>query len=136
MYLKVQTKKYKSNLFKTQNGSYYKIRDEFICPDNRRLPFKRYAYWIDEYNYQRDFKLYESDNYRSCDLFNLYSKNAINLQIKNNVCEYFKLMTQKLLSNPETEKIYKQRKIDVEPVFGYLKAILVSLVYHYEEIPK
>lgn len=44
MYLKVQTKKYKSNLFKTQNGSYYKIRDEFICPDNRRLPFKRYAY--------------------------------------------------------------------------------------------
>ncbi|MEB5758473.1 transposase, partial [Mammaliicoccus sciuri] len=29
-----------------------------------------------------------------------------------------------LLSNPETEKIYKQRKIDVEPVFGYLKAIL------------
>lgn len=45
-------------------------------------------------------------------------------------------MTQKLLSNPETEKIYKQRKIDVEPVFGYLKAILVSLVYHYEEITK
>ncbi len=40
------------------------------------------------------------------------------------VWEYFKYMTQNLLSNPETEKIYKQRKIYVEPVFGYLKAIL------------
>lgn len=44
--------------------------------------------------------------------------------MKNNVWEYFKYMTQNLLSNPETEKIYKQRKVDVEPVFGYLKAIL------------
>jgi hypothetical protein len=33
-------------------------------------------------------------------------------------------MTQNLLSIPETEKIYKQRKIDVEAVFEYLKAIL------------
>ena len=28
------------------------------------------------------------------------------------------------LSEPETKKIYSQRKIDVEPVFGFMKAIL------------
>lgn len=44
--------------------------------------------------------------------------------MKNHVWEYFKYMTQNFLSNLETEKIYKQRKIDVEPVFEYLKAIL------------
>ncbi|WP_353463562.1 IS1182 family transposase [Mammaliicoccus sciuri] len=128
MYLKEQTKKYKENEFNTQNWTYDEIRDEFICPDNRRLPFKRYAYRIDKYNYQRDFKLYECENCSNCALFNLCRNNAYqstNKKImKNNVWEYFKYMTQNLLSNPETEKIYKQRKIDVEPVFGYLKAIL------------
>ncbi len=43
MYLKEQTKKYKENKFNTQNWTYDKIRDEFICPDNRRLSFKRYV---------------------------------------------------------------------------------------------
>ncbi|WP_239773108.1 transposase, partial [Mammaliicoccus sp. I-M36] len=92
------------------------------------LSFKRYAYRIDKYKYKRDFKLYEIDNCNNCELFELCRKNAYqstNKKImKNNVWEYFKHMTQKLLSKPETEKIYKQRKIDVEPVFGYLKAIL------------
>ncbi|REH97787.1 IS5/IS1182 family transposase, partial [Staphylococcus felis] len=27
-------------------------------------------------------------------------------------------------SKPETKKIYSQRKIDVEPIFGFMKAIL------------
>ncbi|MEN2055584.1 transposase, partial [Staphylococcus haemolyticus] len=30
----------------------------------------------------------------------------------------------KKLSEPETKNIYSQRKIDVEPVFGFMKAIL------------
>lgn len=128
MYLKEQTKKYKENIYNTQNWKYDELRDEIICPSNRRLPFKRYTYRIDKYKYKRDFKLYESDNCNNCELFDLCRKNAYqstNKKImKNNVWEYFKHMTQKLLSKPETEKIYKQRKIDVEPVFGYLKAIL------------
>nr|WP_324253791.1 transposase [Staphylococcus kloosii] len=86
-----------------------------MCPNNRRSSFKRYSYRIDKYNYQ-------------CDLFNLCRKNAYQTTnkkiMKNNVRKYFKHMTQNLLSIPETEKIYKQRKIDVEAVFEYLKAIL------------
>ncbi len=95
MYLKEKTKKYKENIYNTKNWKYDEIRDEFTCPSNRRLPFKRYAY-----------------------------QNTNKKIMKNNVWECFKYMTQKLLSTPETEKIYKQRKVDVEPVFGYLKAIL------------
>lgn len=33
-------------------------------------------------------------------------------------------MSQQLLSEEETGKIYRQRKIDVEPAFGHLKACL------------
>ncbi|MBB2534278.1 transposase, partial [Staphylococcus aureus] len=38
--------------------------------------------------------------------------------------EYFKAQINQKLSEPETKKIYSQRKIDVEPVFGFMKAIL------------
>ena len=31
--------------------------DEFICPNNQRLEFKRYAYHYDKYSFKRDFKL-------------------------------------------------------------------------------
>ena len=36
--------------------------DAFICPNNKRLGFKRYAYRHDKYSFKRDFKLYECDD--------------------------------------------------------------------------
>ena len=45
--------------------------------------------------------------------------------MKNYNWEYFKSQINKKLSEPETKNIYSQRKIDVEPVFGFMKAILV-----------
>ncbi|MEN0368983.1 transposase, partial [Staphylococcus aureus] len=44
--------------------------------------------------------------------------------MKNYNWEYFKAQINQKLSEPETKKIYSQRKIDVEPVFGFMKAIL------------
>jgi len=38
--------------------------------------------------------------------------------------EHQKAYVQQKLSEPETAEIYRQRKNDVEPVFGFLKAIL------------
>ncbi len=37
---------------------------------------------------------------------------------------YFKSQINKKLSEPKTKNIYSQRKIDVEPIFGFMKAIL------------
>ncbi|CAC6490779.1 putative transposase [Staphylococcus aureus] len=37
--------------------------------------------------------------------------------MKNYNWEYFKVQINQKLSEPETKKIYSQRKIDVEPVF-------------------
>ncbi len=44
--------------------------------------------------------------------------------MKNYNWEYFKVQINQKLSEPETKKIYSQRKIDVEPVIGFMKAIL------------
>ena len=44
--------------------------------------------------------------------------------MKNYNWEYFKAQINKKLSEPKTKTIYSQWKIDVEPVFGFMKAIL------------
>ena len=101
--------------------------DEFICPNNKRIGFKRYAYRNDRYGFKRDFKLYECDDCSACSLRQQCMKpnSKSNKKImKNYNWEYFKVQINQKLSESETKKIYSQRKIDVEPVFGFMKAIL------------
>ncbi|SNV70509.1 putative transposase [Staphylococcus simiae] len=127
MFIKDKTKKFKSDIFNTQNWEYDEINDEFICPNQKRLGFKRYAYRNDKYGFKRDFKLYECDDCTDCPLKHqcMKSKSKTNKKImKNYNWEYFKSQVNQKLSEPETKKIYSQRKVDVEPVFGFTKAIL------------
>ncbi|CAC8127061.1 putative transposase [Staphylococcus aureus] len=127
MFIKDKTKKFKSDIFNTQNWNYDELNDEFICPNNKRIGFKRYAYRNDRYGFKRDFKLYECDDCSACSLRHQCMKpnSKSNKKImKNYNWEYFKAQINQKLSEPETKKIYSQRKIDVEPVFGFMKAIL------------
>ncbi len=70
MFIKDKTNKYKSDIFNTHNWEYDEINDEFICPNHKRLGFKRYAYRHDKYGFRRDFKLYECDDCSECPLKN------------------------------------------------------------------
>ncbi|MGT2398156.1 transposase [Staphylococcus aureus] len=74
----------------------------------------------------------ETSNYMNVIIVRMSSeKSMYELQFKNKQkimknynWEYFKSQINKKLSEPETKNIYSQRKIDVEPVFGFMKAIL------------
>lgn len=68
MFIKDKTKKYKSDIFNTQNWDYDEINDDYISPNNKRLGFKRYAYRHDKYGFKRDFKLYECNDCSECPL--------------------------------------------------------------------
>ncbi len=127
MFIKDKTRKFKSGIFNTQNWKYDELNNEFICPNNKRIGFKRYAYRNDRYGFKRDFKLYECDDCSSCSLRHQCMKpnSKSNKKImKNYNWEYFKVQINQKLSEPETKNIYSQRKIDVEPAFGFMKAIL------------
>ncbi|WP_052500203.1 transposase [Staphylococcus aureus] len=127
MFIKDKTRKFKSDIFNTQNWKYDELNDEFICPNNKRIGFKRYANRNDRYGFKRDFKLYECDDCSACSLRQQCMKpnSKSNKKImKNYNWEYFKAQINQKLSEPETKKIYSQRKIDVESVFGFMKAIL------------
>ncbi|MGW9859915.1 transposase [Staphylococcus epidermidis] len=101
--------------------------DDFICPNNQRTGFKRYAYRHDKYGFKRDFKINECDDCserplkHQCMNFNSKTNKKI---MKNYSLEYFKAQINKKLSEPKTKTIYSQRKFSVAPVFGFMKAIL------------
>ncbi|WP_186298563.1 transposase, partial [Staphylococcus haemolyticus] len=97
---------------------------EFISPNNKPLGFKRYAYRHDKYGYKRDFKLYQCHHCSQSPLKNqsINFNSKTNKKIINNYnSQYFKSQINKNLSQPETKNIYTQTKIDVQPVFAFIK---------------
>ncbi|WP_353340862.1 transposase, partial [Apilactobacillus micheneri] len=77
--------------------------------------------------FTRDFKEYESEKYdinQNIDS-NALTKSGNTRKIRINYAwEYFKNKQKELLLAPKTSDIYAKRKIDVESVFGRLKASL------------
>ncbi|HIW34904.1 MAG TPA: transposase [Candidatus Paenibacillus intestinavium] len=94
-----QKKKTKTNPFHTSNWAYDVTDDSYTCPNNKKVAFVRHTFQNDKAGFQRDFKLYECEDCTDCS---------------------FRLDCTKA----EAGAIYRQRKIDVEPVFTFLKANL------------
>ena len=69
--------------------------------------------------------MYECEDCTGCPLRQLCTKasEGVNRKLSVNLkWEHQKAYVQQKLSEPVTAAIYRQRKIDVEPVFGCLKA--------------
>jgi len=127
MYHKEQKKKCKQNPFLPANWSYQELDDTFLCPDGRKMNFQNYSIRTDKYGFKRYLKRYECEDCSNCPLRSqcTKAKSNKNREIQKNMnWEYFKAKIQQLLSEEETGKLYRQRKIDVEPAFGHLKACL------------
>src|SRR5699024_3298360 len=126
-YYKEKQKKHKADAMHPANWTYDAANDQYICPDGREIRFKRYTDRRDKYGYTRSFKLYESADCSGCPLFNRCSKSdqPTNKRIQKNMnLEYFKARVRTQLSDEENRDVYRQRKVDIETVFGNLKANL------------
>ncbi len=127
MYEKEQKKKYKDDPFKPSNWIYDEVNDTYICPNQKTLSFKFVSTRKDSSGFVRQFKVYECEDCTGCPIRHLCTKakESTNRRLRINLkWEQQKAYVQQKLSEPETAEIYHQRKIDVEPVFGFLKAIL------------
>ena len=127
MYLKEQEKKYKQDEFNTRNWKYDEETDTYTCPNQQKLVYKYHTVRTDHYGYEREFKVYECENCSGCPLRSLCTKakegNNRKLMV-NEKWEQQKEYVRTKLSDEKTGSIYRRRKIDVEPVFGFLKANL------------
>lgn len=127
MYEKEQTKKYKQDSFKTNNWVYDETSDSFVCPNQKRLNFSHQSMRKDKNGFVRHFDIYECEDCTDCPFRQACTKAEEGKNRKlaiNRNWEKQKAYVQDKLSDEKTAKIYAQRKIDVEPVFGFLKANL------------
>ena len=127
MYRKEQQRKYQKDPFKTSNWAYDATSDSYTCPNGKRLNYQYDSTRTDQNGFKRQFKIYECEDCSDCPLRTACTKasegNNRKLAI-NSHWEEQKKMIQATLSEAKTADIYRKRKIDVEPVFGFLKANL------------
>lgn len=127
MFLKEQERRYKKNAFKTANWDYDNADDYYTCPNGKKLIFKYNSQRKDKNGFARNFRVYECEDCCNCPYRSqcCKAKEGNNRKISINVkWEQQKEYIRAQLSDNKTGKIYKRRKIDVEPVFGFLKANL------------
>ena len=126
-YRKEKQKKHKQDPFNVDNWGYNPKEDCFTCPNNQMLTFSHLSNKQDKDGFARTYRVYECEDCSACPLRAqcTKAKEGNNRKIfYNERWEQQKAYAKKLLSEKETGKIYGRRKIDVEPVFGFLKANL------------
>ena len=126
-YLNEQKRKYKNDPFKTSNWVYEKENDAYICPNKKTLRFQYNSVRTDKSGFQREFKIYECEECTGCPFRTKCTKAAEGKNRRLMINENWEQQKEEVrakLSEEKTAAIYRQRKIDVEPVFGFLKANL------------
>jgi transposase len=126
-YRKEKKKKYKQNPFIVDNWTYIAEDNVYICPNDKRVTYQYESHRKDRYGFVRTFDVYECEDCHGCPLREhcTKAKEGNNRRVYiNKIWEQQKAYIRAKLSDEKTGKIYGKRKIDVEPVFGFLKAIL------------
>ncbi|WP_342581634.1 IS1182 family transposase [Ureibacillus sp. FSL W7-1570] len=127
MYEKEQKKKYKQNPFHPDNWTYDEESDTYTCPNQQRVTFRYHSVRTDKTGFKREFKIYECENCSGCPFRSSCTKAKEGNHRKvmvNEKWEQQKEYVRTKLSEEKAGSIFRQRKIDVEPVFGFLKANL------------
>ncbi|ASN07158.1 IS1182 family transposase [Virgibacillus necropolis] len=127
LYRKEKKKKYKDNPFTIANWEYHQEDDSFTCPNGKKVTFGYFSNRTDKAGFKRTFKVYECEDCSDCPLRSQCTKTKEGKNRKiyyNEKWEKQKAYIREKLSETETGEIYGKRKIDVEPVFGFLKANL------------
>ncbi len=127
MYEKEQKRKYRQDLLQPSNWEYHADEDCYECPNGKRLFFRNDSHRKDKYGYERNFKIYQCEDCTGCEYRNKCTKakeGNNRILMVNEKWEEQKEYIREQLSEEETGSIYRKRKIEVEPVFGYLKANL------------
>lgn len=127
MYVKEQKKKHKQDVMNPANWQYDEESDTYTCPNQKHLEFHGHAVRNDRTGFRRTFKVYQCEDCTGCPFRSACTKAKEGHHRKlmvNEKWEQQKEYVKAKLSEEETGSIYRKRKIDVEPVFGFLKANL------------
>ncbi|MCX2456568.1 IS1182 family transposase, partial [Lacticaseibacillus nasuensis] len=125
--LKENSRKWSTDDRKVMNWEYHDKDKYFVDPEGVRFNFLKYVTRKDQYGFTREFHRYQAEaideNQHRIDQAFTPGGRVRYIDI-NPDWEYFKAKTREQLSTEIGASIYARRKIDVESVFGHLKAYL------------
>lgn len=121
-YIKEKTRKYKNDIKNAKNWTYQEEDDQFICPNEQRILFKRYQNKKNASGFEQSYKIYECEDCSGCPLKDLCTKAKGNRQVHwNPIFEEMKAKAKTALECEENTAIYARRKIEAESAFGHIK---------------
>jgi transposase len=119
---KEQTKAWKEQVGRIENMTYDDELDEWICKNNKRLVFQYESRRKSENGYFSIKRTYLCTDCPNCPFQETCAKGketkSIKVSIEN---QKQRKEVRELLCTKEGENKYRQRKMDVEPVFGQIK---------------
>lgn len=121
-YLKEQTRKARKEIKNVRNWRYDENDDCFICPNDRKVVFKKYQNKKNASGYEQSYKIYECEDCTDCPLKPQCTKAKGNRQVHwNTIYEEMKAKAKAALECEDQAAIYARRKVEVESVFGHIK---------------
>ena len=114
---------YKANPYTVENMEYNANKDEYICPNGRKLKFKRESCKTTENGYVVSTRYYSNDKCGRCPHRDKChkSKNSYRTIRVNQVLNEYRPKVLKALTSEEGTLLRMNRSIQVEGVFGVLK---------------
>jgi transposase len=117
-----QSKKFKSDRFKTENLHYDANNDHYICPSGQKMSFLQDETYKTDNGFTQTRRVYRAQNCVSCSLRNQCHKQKGNRMIGiNHNLNNYKAIIRERLSSERGRKYRSQRPVDVEAVFGTIK---------------
>lgn len=121
-YLKEKTRKAKKDIKNAKNWIYEEMDDCFICPNDRKVSFKKYQIKKNSSGHEQSYKIYECEDCTDCPLKAQCTKAKGNRQVHwTTVFEEMKAKAKATLECEDKAAIYSRRKVEVESVFGHIK---------------
>ena len=119
---KEQKRSWRKQRFRVENLKYDEKSDEYICPNNQRLVFKRETHKKSDLGYLSTLREYECQNCSGCPMKLACTRAAGNRCISINfTLNQFRDQARSNLLSDQGRILSAQRNVDVEAVFGRLK---------------
>jgi transposase len=119
---KEQTKAWKEQIGRVENMEYDEELDEWICANGKRLVFQYESQKKSDNGYDSVKRTYRCTDCMNCPFQTTCAKDkdtkTVQVSVKNQ--QQRKEVRERLATEEGTQR-YRQRKIDVEPVFGQIK---------------
>jgi transposase len=117
-----QKKRYQPDPFKAENMPYDPERDQFTCPQGKRLRYRWTEHRKTSNGYATERRVYECESCQECPLKEKCTRAAGNRQVRVSFQLWaYRQQARENLRSEEGQRLRSQRGVDVESVFGRVK---------------